>query len=351
MDTASKALSGADYDSLTVVIAYASVIGCRLLVEGLARRMRSWDQVRKRWIISVDRAITAPDALVFLAELPNSEVRVPTHGTSSAELLGGPVRFHPKLYLFESRSDRERVALFSGSSNLTQGGLYFNAEQATAFVLTPPITKLEKPFLLNLRRQRTIIEKVFGESLTLSDDLLKEYRALWRPSNLPRVERTRCTNALEPKPVIDRSQAISLASADAFWVKVTNKVVENRGKGKPGNQIDLHPGSRVFFGFGVSEVPRNTAFGQARIRFEGATDSFTVRFGNNYMDKINLPLLENPRTYAAKTLLFTRTADGVYDLTIGDSRLARSWREKSRSQGTIYRMQSGRPYGVFSTLN
>jgi len=345
--------SSASYDQLTVVMAYATKTGCELLVEGFETAIKSWKQMKKRWLVSLDSGITEPDALVYLAELPNSVVRVPNREISSVELFGGPFRFHSKLYLFESHCDREKIALFSGSCNLTRSGLYFNAEQATAFILTPPISKRDRPFLLNLKKQRIIIERMFRSSSSLSDDLLEKYRLLWRPANLPRIERARieherCTNILGPDPVINSSEAFSLASAEAFWVKVTNKVIPNRGKDKPGNQIDLHCGSRVFFGFGVSAVPPNTVFGSVPIRFEGSTSKFSVRFGNNGMDKINLPPLETPRTYAAKTLLFTRNKDGVYDLTIGNSRLEKRWRKKSADQGTIYQMQSGRPYGVFS---
>ena len=343
--------SSASYDSLIVVMAYATKLGCKLLVEGFESKITYWKQMKKRWLVSVDGGITEPDALVYLAELPNSVVRVPNRETSSVELLGVPFRFHSKLYFFESRGDREKIALFSGSCNLTQSGLFFNAEQATAFILTPPVSNQEKPFLLNLRRQRTIIGRMLRSSSSLSDDLLGKYRALWRPTNLPRIERKRCTNTLESNPVISLSEAVSLASAEVFWVKVTNKVVANRGKDKPGNQIDLHRGSRVFFDFGVGEVPLNTVFGPVPIRFEGSTSNFSVRFGNNYMDKINLPALQTPRTYAAKTLLFTRNRDGVYDLTIGSSRLEKLWRKMSADQGTIYQMQSGRPYGVFSKRN
>jgi len=343
-----KTASSAGYDRLTVVMAYATKVGCELLVEGFETKIASWERMRKRWLVSVDHGITEPDALAYLAELPNSVVRIPNRGISSAELQGGPFRFHSKLYLFESHDDREKIALFSGSCNLTQSGLLFNAEQATAFILTPPISRRDRPFLRNLKKQKAIIERMFRSSSSLSDDLLREYRALWHPTNLPRVERNRHTNTLGSNPVIGLSEALSLASAEAFWVKVTNKVVQNRGKDRPGNQIDLHRGSRVFFGFGVDEVPSNTLFGSVPIRFEGTTSNFSVRFGNNYMDKMNLPTLHAPRTYAAKTLLFTRNEDGVYDLTIGNSRLENLWRKMSADQGTIYEMQSGRPYGVFS---
>jgi HKD family nuclease len=343
-----RTASSASYDRLTVVMAYATRVGCELLTEGFTDNLPSWDQIKKRWLISIDGGITQPDALVYLAELPNSIVKIPCLETPIGEDLKIPFRLHSKLYLFESLRDNGTIALFSGSCNLTQSGLLFNAEQATSIIMSSPVSLQEKPIILNIRRQRAIINRMFKSSIALNDDLLEKYRRAWQPTKLPKLEHKRHTNTLEANPVIQLSEAISLALAESFWIKVTDKVVANRGKDKPGNQIDLHQGSRVFFGFGVGEVPPNTVFGQVPIRFEGSTSYFSVRFGNNYMDKINLPPLDFPRTYAAKTLLFKRNNNGVYDLTIGNNRLEKQWQKISTNQGTFYRMQSGRPYGVFS---
>jgi hypothetical protein len=182
----------------------------------------------------------------------------------------------------------------------------------------------------------------------LNEEFLDKYRLLRRRVNPPKVERKSHGNVLQPNPVFDLPKALALANADSFWVKVTNKVVSNLGKDKPGNQIDLQRGSRVFFGFGVGEVPPNTVFGSVPIRFEGDISNHSVRFGNNSMDKINLPVLQPPRSYAAKTLLFKKKMNGVFDLKIGNLRQEKRWRKMSEEQGTLFQMQSGRPYGVFS---
>lgn len=290
--------SSDNYDRLTVAVAYATKIGCELLVDGFASHFSSWKDIKKRWLISIDDGITQPNALSYLAKLPNSAVRIPNADVLLKKGLRPAFHFHSKLYVFECSDNPEKIALFSGSSNLTQSGLFFNNEQATSFILAPPISKQEKYFLVDLKKQKKIIERIFKSSSPLNKEFLNQYRSLWHPANLPKVERKSYSNALQPNPILDLPKAIALATADAFWVKVTNKVVPNLGKDKPGNQIDLQRGSRVFFGFGVGEVPPNTVFGSVPIRFEGVTSNYSVRFGNNYMDKMNLPVLQPPRSYA-----------------------------------------------------
>ncbi|GAI35801.1 unnamed protein product, partial [marine sediment metagenome] len=127
----------------------------------------------------------------------------------------------------------------------------------------------------------------------------------------------------------------------------TPKVVQNRGPGKPGNQIDMHRGTRVFFGFDVANVVPNTALGPVVIAFEGETNYRSLRYGNNGMDKITLPALQPPRTYANRTLLFQRQPKGVFELVIGTSQQASKWQRLSLQQNGLYQMQSGREFGVF----
>jgi len=343
-----RTASTENYDRLTVSVAYATKIGCERLVNGFASHCSSWKDIKKRWLISIDDGVTDPNALSYLAKLPNSTVRIPNADVLLKKGLKPAFHFHSKFYVFECSDNPKKIALFSGSSNLTQSGLFFNNEQATSFILAPPLSKQEKQFLIDLTMQRKIIERMFKSSLPLNEEFLNKYRLLWHWAKLPKVERKSYGNVLQPNPVLDLPRAITLATADSFWVKVTNKVVPNLGKGKPGNQIDLQRGSRVFFGFGVGEVPPNTVFGSVPIRFEGVTSNRSVRFGNNYMDKINLPVLQPPRSYAAKALLFKKKGGGVFDLRIGNLRQEKRWRKMSEEQGMLFQMQSGRPYGVFS---
>jgi len=141
----------------------------------------------------------------------------------------------------------------------------------------------------------------------------------------------------------------AIARAENFWIQV-EYVVENRGHGRPGNQIDLARGSRVFFGFSGRRVPRNTALGDVSIRFARHRSLTHMRFGNNYMDKLNLPIPGEggPPDYSHTVLLFTRQSDGGFRMRVGTPDEARAWRRRSRSQETLFRMRGGREYGVFS---
>ncbi len=118
----------------------------------------------------------------------------------------------------------------------------------------------------------------------------------------------------------------------------------------PGNQIDLRRGSRVFFGFGTGNVPRNSPLGTVRIRYGRHTRDCNMRFGNNSMDKLNLPIPGDPgpETYRNQTLLFQRKSNGVFSMRLGSPQEINEWKRLSRQQATLFRMSnSGREYGTF----
>ena len=75
-----------------------------------------------------------------------------------------------------------------------------------------------------------------------------------------------------------------------------------------------------------------------------------MRFGNNQMDKLNLPVPEDggPPEYEGKTLLFKRVSSNRFQLSVRSRAAASRWKSKSRNQGTLFEMRSGREYGVFS---
>jgi hypothetical protein len=74
-----------------------------------------------------------------------------------------------------------------------------------------------------------------------------------------------------------------------------------------------------------------------------------MRFGNNLMDKLDLPLPdeEGPSTYRNTVLLFERLRPGEFQLRVGTPREISRWRSASRRAGTGYSMRGGRQYGVF----
>ena len=122
--TASSA-SG-NFDRLDVAVAYATLPG----VKALALAVGGIPQV-SRWVVGLDDAITQPEALEFISQLPGSELRVVKLTPSR--------RFHPKMYLLWSSSEKSKAAAAIGSGNMTVNGLRKNGE--VAVILTAEAIK------------------------------------------------------------------------------------------------------------------------------------------------------------------------------------------------------------------
>ena len=342
-----RAASTANYDKITVLVAYATKLGCEILVSGLTDVCPNWADMTKTWIVSLDFGHTQPEALEYLAQLPKSTVAIPNADLVFRSNLRPSIRFHPKLYVFECSTDLSKTTVVSGSCNLTRGGLYLNTEQATVAIIQPSLANVDKETVARIAATQKLIQDICSSATPLSGQILSTYRALWHPDYLPPIEKEPVSKILAPDPSIDKNKAMALSTASNFWVRVTPKVVQNRGPDKPGNQIDMQRGARVFFGFDVANVDLNTVFGPVVIAFEGETTYQSLRYGDNGMDKITLPALQQTRTYANRTLLFQRQPGGVFKLVIGTSQQASKWRRLSIQQKRLYQMQSGREFGVF----
>jgi len=124
-------------------------------------------------------------------------------------------------------------------------------------------------------------------------------------------------------------------------------VTQNRGPDRPGNQIDFPKGMNRYFGFDAPDnLAKNTVIGEiTMITAIGEPTTNNLRFGNNSMEKLSLPIPETHgfANYDGKILLFERTAGGFvlnaieaddFDAAFG-SRIA-----------NVRSMGSGRQYGV-----
>jgi hypothetical protein len=153
---------------------------------------------------------------------------------------------------------------------------------------------------------------------------------------------------LERAFVLDYDRVAAMQAATHLWVEV-RYVVQNLGAGVPGNQIDLTKGTRVFFGLEPRRVAPNTALGSVIIRYGPHTTPRHMRFGDNSMDKLDLPIpgVEGPPTYENSNLLFTKRDDTTFELSAGTTRMRNAWRRRSAAAGTSFRMNSGREWGVF----
>lgn len=94
-------------------------------------------------------------------------------------------------------------------------------------------------------------------------------------------------------------------------------------------------------------------FGQVVLQNDGfAPAECSVRFGNNHMDKVNLPLPDShgPASYDHAILRFDRAglaAGGLrrFRISLGTESDLKKWKKSALSE-TERTMQSGRRYGV-----
>jgi len=349
-------LAAGSYTNLDVAVAYASDAGVALLDRRLGTSA-AWRGAAKRFLVSIDFGITDPAALVRLAGLPNAEVRVPNgHVVLASRALRPQNVFHPKAYLFRAGRWSSPSALVTGSANLTVSALATGSEVVVMQTWSGTGGTRER-HLAGARTFLTWFEDVWATAVPVAQ-LIAAYRARYRalphPRRLPE-ERTPTTRRYVAPAVGDEVSgaiALQLSNAKALWVW-TDTLYHNLGAGRPGNQLDTPRGTRVFFSFPAATVSKNTIFGHIEIRAAGHGPVIkSVRFGNNYMDKVNLPVptTEGPASYDGAFLVFERvgvSAGGLqqFDLTVTDARgLAR--RKRAAAHHVDLSMASGREYGL-----
>ena len=76
----------------------------------------------------------------------------------------------------------------------------------------------------------------------------------------------------------------------------------------------------------------------------------SVRFGNNQMDKVNLPIPgeDGPATYDNSVLHFERVSPGRFRIRLGNAAEITEWRRRSQRQGMKYELAGGREFGFYS---
>jgi HKD family nuclease len=226
------------FDRLTGLYAFASVKGARLLVDAFRKAAPNWNTVVKRWVISIDGGITEPNALRFLLRQRRTEVRVPDGEELLNRRLKPIHRFHPKSLLLERQGPTlEATGILVGSANLTCSGLCFGHEHAL-------VTQLANgPIAASLAAGIDELSAVVASATRIDEDFVDRYEAIRPPS--PRLfedfEDKRSEKILQEQAVIPSDEAAVLASVNNLWVEI-DYVVQNRGIGEEGNQIDLKRG-------------------------------------------------------------------------------------------------------------
>jgi HKD family nuclease len=344
------------FTQFRAAVAYATLKGCTLLKKEVGTPQ--WRKTPKRWLISIDYGRTEPAALEFLsAHLRHSEVRVP-NGREVVKMSGfmPKVPFHPKAYMVDDvRTGGNTVlGIFVGSGNLTASGLLTGSECGSESYWKTPLSKADGQSMAAAYKQTLWFEDAWERADPL-ENILKAYRGRWKKTKPPIVEDNPELVDLyfgNAEHVVAGTEALALASARALWFE-SGKLTENLGKGEPGNQADLRRGTRVFFGFTPAAVAKNTNFGQVVLQNEAfAPKSCSVRFGNNSMDKLNLPIpgADGPLSYDHSIILIERNgvaSNGLPRFLVrkGTATDLGNWKNVSKSH-LDFKMQSGRRYGL-----
>lgn len=299
----------------------------------------------KRWLVGIDWCRSDPPALTRLQEIPNSTVRVP-NGTMLVGNSGCIPRipYHPKLYMF--RGSRY-TAIICGSGDLSANGLLGGCECGNAF----RFESRRNPHVLGLTSWFNDAWRTADELRAIEMDYKAHCDALLRSRNAIPVE----DDITPPEPIPRKTRGLSdhqirqLRTYENFWIEA-GALGANLGRGVPGNQLDMTRYTRVFFGAPPARVPPNEIIDYVTLIWDGVSyDDRTLKFGENGMDKLNVPPAgsRGPLFYRDKTLLFSREPTGEFTFTVGDAADRKSWNRKSRPLGALYKLPGGRTWGLF----
>jgi len=345
----SMALDAAKYTDLYVAVAYATVGGVRTIEKTIQTHVDSqaWDSLKKCWLVGIDWCRSDPPALERLQGMKNSEVRVP-NGRVLIVSEGCVPRdtYHPKLFIFDGT---EATAVICGSGNLSANGLTKGCECGNLLIFKSdggkaPRESQEPQYLLQ-----------WFDSAWTSATPYKEIKDTYEARCRKRIKRgIAVPTEDDAKPPVaqgglSEEQIRQMRSYSNFWIEA-GALGANLGKDQPGNQLDMKRFSRVFFGASIEELAPNTIIDVVTLFWEGrAHKDRTLKFGDNGMDKLNVPPPgeKGPMFYKGKTLHFIRMDDGSFLFDVGNEAQKNKWRSRSTRVGFSYRYPGGREWGLF----
>ena len=252
-----------------------------------------WNSTKTRWLFGIDYGRSQPKAIRKIIERPNSEVRI-HDGDWLAEQPGFVPRrvYHPKTSFLLQPAAR-KYGLVTGSGNFSSNGFRRSIEAGVSiFVdLNAGHQDLVGPGL-------TAANELWNQA-TPADKILEPYEERWQSSF--------------SRSVMDqKSDANILGAKEIFWIEA-GPVTKNRGKRKPGNQIDLPKGMARYFGLeSPPDLQANSVIGEVTFLTPvGDSVAGKLRLGDNAMEKINLPIPEKCGfdIYDGKVLVFQKTGN------------------------------------------
>ena len=323
-------------ERVCAAVAYATHSGVADLDDVLSS-LPGWRKAKKQWLIGIDYCRSDPLALAHLSSLPKSSVRI-FDGEFVATRNGCVPRhsFHPKAYLLLGSSKSAAVV---GSGNLSRTGLQSGVEAAAAVRNNSAIAKMTTWFVSQWRgatRLRDIEAPYQGQYESAAN---RSHPQASEDDALPES----ATKGGQLKP----HEVRKLRVCRHLWIEAGN-VTRNRGPKLPGNQLMMKRNTRVFFGFPATDLPRDSTVGEVTIEMDGRSNQGrTLRFSNNAMDVLALPVPEDGEAYDQETLHFEQVGVRAFRLTVGSKPKIRRWKQRSKTIGGVLRMKSGRQWGVY----
>lgn len=310
----------------------------------------AWAEVPKRWVTSFDYCRTDPVALNYLNSLPNSTIRIHDADFSLRHCCVPRTPFHPKTFLIQTEQNNFVLA---GSGNMSRSGLSLGIE--AGLVLSVNRLAPEEPSAVaSLSAMQTWFQAAWQDASPLTTQILVNYQKIFeRNENLraPSPTEDDIASTYVGRGSLSTKDLQKLRTCNNFWIDAGN-ITKNRGADLPGNQLMMKRLARVFFGFSPTKLPENSQIGDVEIKVNGVDcGKFSLTYSDNTMEKLVLPIpgpgLGTFPSYDNKFLLFKRWRPGGFELSLGSNAMKNQWRKKSSAIDGIFKMTSGREWGVF----
>ena len=346
-----KVAKSYNFEALDIAAAYITSTGLFDLGSTLRDHFDlSAGSKSKRWLTSFDYLRTEPVALEAILSFPNSIVKVyePEVALRNSGIPRRP--FHPKAYLFRLGENIE-VGM-AGSGNLSRSGLSKGVEAGIVVGVDRSDPAINNELLQSIEMTRLWYEDLWDAGTELNSALLNRYSELYESAE----------NLKTPTPVEDdtASSDLSIVAISArdlkklrvcrnFWIDAGN-ITKNRGKKLSGNQVMLKRMSRVFFGFGASDISENSHIGDIEVSMGGNNfKQYSLTYSDNKMDKLVLPIPgdEGPDSYDNRVLYFRTIGPRQFELKVLECTQLPNFRKKSAAVEGAFKMKSGREWGVF----
>jgi HKD family nuclease len=313
-------LDGNGFDSIGA-FAYVTDSGAAQMLTHLSGH---FGNVRScRWMVGIDYGRSHPTAIRRLAEIGGqSEIRI-HDGNYVVEAIGFKPRasYHLKTAITLSPNG-DPYKQIVGSGNLSASGLSAGIE-AGCVINYSEVEQIHREQLVSA------LDELWNHSCPF-EDVIEEYTRRHSIATLPTVN------------------VVAAGESDVtelFWIDV-GYVTKNRGPNSPGNQFDLPKGSHIYLGLDAIANPvPNSVLGDLEIRTpSGEVVSRRLRYGNNVMEKLTLPIPEEYgyQSYDGKILTFKVDGGEVeLDALEHDD----FFRIYGKNITSYMEMQSGRRYG------